>query len=122
MGVSLATILVGGGGIAAVAGIIGAIIQGLFGRTKSKAESAAQLAQADKTKAESAQIISETAAAVSAQFRQDNEELRNELRAVKDAINTLVDKVDEVIPLLEEDHPEKAHNLRDANRGVRRVI
>mgnify|MGYP000508838576 CR=1 FL=1 len=115
-GLSFATVLVGGGGIAAVAGIIGAVIQGLFGRGEKKATAAAQLSQ--------------SAASLSEQWEKANKGLEEKLakvdRKLDDVTATLevlTDKVDEVIPLLEQaGHAQIAVDLRDANRTVRRVI
>lgn len=122
-GLSFATVLVGGGGIAAVAGIIGAVIQGLFGRTTDKAAAAAQLAESDKSKAEAAQIIANTAAAVTERFRVENEQVVAEMRRLRGAVETLTEKVDEALPLLEQaGHPQVASSLRLANRNLRDAL
>ena len=116
MNVSLATVLVGGGGFATLGGIIVALINGYFGRGEKKAAAAAQLSQ--------------SAAALTEQWEKANKGLEEKLakvdRKLDDVTATLevlTDKVDEVIPLLEQaGHAQIAVDLRDANRTVRRVI
>lgn len=122
-GLSLATILVGGGGCATLGGIIVALINGLFGRAEQKATAAEQLSQSAASLTERWEVANKGLREELAGVKAEMKETKAEIRSVKDVIGTLVDRVDEVIPLLEQaGHAQIAVDLRDANRTVRRVI
>lgn len=129
-GISIATIILGLGGSGTIGAVVTAVVVGLFARGGERAKAASTIAEAEKTgadaelvRAESAKIIADTAAAVTQRFEVENTKLINEMRGLKDAVEGLSNKVDEVIPLLEQSgHSEVAAGLRDANRLARRAI
>lgn len=128
--ISIATVILGLTGSGTLGAVLTALITGLFARGGKRAEATSKIAEADKmqaesdkVKAESAQIIADTAAAVTQRFEAENSRLITEIRGLKDAVEVLSDKVEEVIPLLDQSgHGEVAAGLRDANRVVKKAI
>lgn len=105
MTASLLVALAGGGVLGT---IVAALITGMFGRPKSKAEAT--------------KLITETATSVTAMVKGELDELRTEVQGIRTAVDHLTVKVDEAIPVIESQHPETAAGLRQANLAVKRVI
>ena len=105
---TFASWVVGGGAGALLGGILVAIINGLFGKGKNRAEAA--------------KIISDAASNWVDRLESKVNILEEKIDNIADAVSDLNDKVDHVVPLIEPEHPVIAGELRAANRRVRRVI
>ncbi|MGX9297468.1 hypothetical protein [Tsukamurella paurometabola] len=103
----------GGGGV--IGTVLAAIVSAVAGRGKSRAEAAKFLTDA-------AAELTNIGASLTANVNTQLIAVRAELKSLAEAVDHLTERVDDVVPLIEADHPQTAAALRDANAAVKRAL